>query len=245
MFSGATFSLGGPCPAPPARLEEAVLLWPPGFRVHQTLEGTRYSGSYFLVGLEGGGTSKDLRFSLKCSGFSSEWQLAVLGVMYSFSRVPLGEHRLSFVSAVFRGHTHTRTRTCARHCLAGQTHQCEGTGGKTHGGRGKQGPGAQREDDSLGLRAQLSPCGCPLPLSAPCHGPSSRVFVRLLAEGCPACLTSWPLAHVPLIGLPRLSRLRPQPIPAGPQHVFLPESFSFPFFCTEIKHLQPAQTREE
>lgn len=61
-----------------------------------------------LVGLEGGGTSKNLHFSLKRSGFSSELQLVVFSVIYSFTRFPLTEYRLSFMFAVFQGHTHTR-----------------------------------------------------------------------------------------------------------------------------------------
>lgn len=82
MFSWATFSLGGPCPAPPARPEEAVLLRPPGFGVHQALEGTHYRGSPWWG------------WRAKCPGFSSEWRLAVLSVVYSCTRVPLHVCRL-------------------------------------------------------------------------------------------------------------------------------------------------------
>lgn len=140
MFSWATFLLGGPCPAPPARPEEAVLLRPPGFGVHQALEGTHYRGSPWWG------------WRAKCPGFSSEWRLAVLSVVYSCTRVPLAEHRPSFMCAVFQGHT----PTCAT-LSGGADTSAWVNWGQTHGGWGKQGPGARREGDSLSCPRAQSP----------------------------------------------------------------------------------------
>lgn len=80
------------------------------------------------------------------------------------------------------------------------------------GGSRGPGPGGRATRSAvLGLRAQLLLRGCLLPLSAPCHGPSSRVFVHLLSKGSSACLTSWPLAHVPLIACPDCHASGPSP----------------------------------